>query len=104
MTTERINVKRSVVSLILGGGLALLPWLFETFPALWPSPPLDDKVQWVLGFLSLPGLVVGVVLAWGNVHTYSLPVVVAINALAYSLITYAVLRWRHNRHTRPKSP
>ena len=89
-------MKRVVVSLILGGGLALLPWLFETFPVLWPSPPLDEKVQWALGFLSLPGLIMGIVLAGGNIHTYSPSVVFGTNVLAYTVIVYLMLRWQHN--------
>ena len=100
MTAKQISVKRSVVSLIIGSGLALLPFLFETFPVLWPSPPLDEAVQMALGFLSLPGLIVGAALAGGNVHTYSLSVVVAVNLLFYTLIAYTALRWRHNRHRR----
>ena len=100
MMAEQISVKRSVASLIMGGGFALLPLLFQSIPALWPPPPLDGAVQLALGFLSLPGLIVGVILAGGNAHTYSLSAVVAVNALVYSLIAYAGLRWRHNRHQR----
>src|SRR5882724_5050301 len=97
MTIRRINVKRSVVSLLLGSGFALLPVLFETFPVLLPSSPFGQTIQQAFGFLSLPGLIVAVVLAGGSVHTYSLPVVIVMNVLVYSLIVYIVLRWGHNR-------
>jgi hypothetical protein len=101
MALDRSFVKRAVMSLIIGCGLGLLPLLFETFQALWPPPPLDNAVQLALGFLSFPGLMAGIVLA-GNVHTYSIVVVVAVNIVAYSLIAFAVLRWRHNRHSRAR--
>ncbi len=97
MLLERVSVKRSVVSLTLGGGFALLPCL----PVLRPSTSFDT-VQPAFGFLSLPGIIVAVVLVRGRVHDYSLPVVIVVNVLVYTLISYAVLRWLYNRRARHK--
>jgi|SRR5580700_9412153 len=100
MAVKPINVERTVVALLLGGGLALLPFLFYTFPALQPSPPLDAVLQQAFGFLSLPGLIVGIIFAGGYVHEVSFSIVSAANVVVYSLIAYGLLRWRHNRHER----
>jgi hypothetical protein len=98
----RINLKRFFLSLVLGGPVALVPLLFERFPVLWPSPPLDELVQRTLGFLSLPGPVVSV-LAAGNVHTYLLAFAVTVNVLAYTIFAYALLSWLHERKALSKS-
>ena len=95
MLGERINVKISVLSLTVGGAFALLPVL----PVLLPSAPFDS-VQPLFGFLSLPGLIVAVVLVGGRVHDYSLPVVIAVNVLVYSLTVYVGLRWWRKHHAR----
>jgi hypothetical protein len=97
MAVKLIDAKRGVRSLLLGGGFALLPCLFDTFPVLWPSRPLDTILQQAFGFLSLPGLVVGLIFAGGNVHDYSLFVVSAANVFVYSLVVYRTLQWKHNR-------
>jgi ABC-type iron transport system FetAB permease component len=78
----------------------MLPFLFDTFPALWPSPPLDAALQQAFGFLSLPGFIVGLIFAGGYVHEVSFSVVAATNVVVYSLIAYGLFRWRHNRHER----
>jgi hypothetical protein len=100
MGMNRNNLRRAGISLVFGGSLGFLPFLFDTFPSLWPSAPLDTKVQLVLGFLSLPGIIIGLVFAAGNVHGISEQVMVAGNVVAYSLVAYWFLKLRSNRQTK----
>ena len=67
--------------------MASLPLVFERLPI---QPPIDEYIQPGVGFLMLPGLVLGVVLAGGNVHTYSLGVVEVANFFFYAALTYFV--------------
>jgi ABC-type iron transport system FetAB permease component len=73
MAAQPVNVERTVVSLILGGSLAIPPFQSDTFPALWPLPPLDTALQLAFGFLSLPGLIVGIIFAGGTYTTAPFP-------------------------------
>ena len=62
-----------------------MPWLVSKlgYEALAP-----------VNFVMLPGGIVALILNGGNVHTYSLTIVVAANVILYAVGTYLVLRAR----------
>ena len=103
MAVERIIVLRGLISLMFGGALAFLPFLFQTLPDSWLPQPLDQAVSVALGLLCLPGLVIARILAGGSMHGVSLHAMVASNVLVYSLIANALLRRRCSRFTPSKA-
>ena len=75
------------LGLIVGGAVTSLPWLVSkmNIEALWP-----------VNLLLTPGTVVAVVLS-GNVHDYSMTLVLAVNVAIYALLTYVFLRARREK-------
>jgi hypothetical protein len=70
-----------VVGLVVGCAITALPWLARNHETLWP-----------INFLELPGAIVAVLLAGGNIHNYSFTVLLLANIVFYAGITYLCLR------------
>ena len=79
------TIRRWIFGFLAGGAITALPWIVSKlgYEALWP-----------VNFVMLPGGIVALILNGGNVHTYSLKVVIAANVILYSAGTYLVLRAR----------
>ena len=82
-----ISAKRTIGAVGVATAMSSLPFVFERLPI---QPSLDAYIQPCVGFLMLPGLILSVILAGGNVHTYSLGVVEVTNFCFYGLVTYFV--------------
>ena len=75
------RLRHMVISLITGGSITSLPWLARNHEELWP-----------INLLDLPGGIVAVMLAGGNIHTYSLTVLLVGNVAFYAGVVYFCLR------------
>ncbi|HSS97997.1 MAG TPA: hypothetical protein VLK33_13245 [Terriglobales bacterium] len=82
-------VKRLGAAMAIGLLISALPWFLQNYTVLAP-----------LQLLMIPGAFIAVALA-GNVHAYSLTVVVFANMVLYALPVYFFLRHREKARTRP---
>jgi hypothetical protein len=84
-----VQRKRGCVALLLGFGLSLLPEVlshFVTSNANW----VDLLFQW-MGAIDLPGLLVAIPLAGGNIHGGNLLVITFVSGLFYTVFFYLFL-------------
>lgn len=79
------NLRRWLISFAVGGAITSLPWLVSKLDVDW---------LWPINFAWLLGSVVALIFSAGNVHTYSLPVLLIANVVLIATITYFVLRSR----------
>jgi hypothetical protein len=77
------RLKYMVMGLLAGCVITSLPWLARNHEGLWP-----------INFLDLPGAIVAVLLARGNVHNYNFTVLLVTNVGFYAGVTYLCLRPR----------
>lgn len=70
---------------MVGGAVTTLRWL---------ASKLDYEALWPVNFVMIPGGIVALILSGGNVHTYSLTVLITANVILYATATYLVLRAR----------
>ena len=75
---------RLSVAFLVGGGITSLPWL---------ASKINAEVLWPVALLWMPGTIVALVLS-GNVHDYSMTVLVAANVIFYASVTYLFLRMK----------
>jgi len=76
-------VKRIVLGLSVGAVITSVPWLVNK---------LDYEALWPVNMLDTPGFIVALVFSGGNVHTYSMPLVISANVLSYALAVFVWLR------------
>ena len=91
----RLDMKRLATSVAIAGALDVFPALafLDVDIDIVPGPPLGEIISYATGFLSLPGIVVGLIADGGNVHTISPAVIVAANFAVYAFVAYKVLGW-----------
>jgi|SRR5580658_5374963 hypothetical protein len=80
---------RGCVALLLGFGLSLLPGVLShviTSNANW----VELLFQW-MGAIDLPGLLVAIPLAGGNIHGGNLLVITFVSGLFYTVLFYLFL-------------
>jgi hypothetical protein len=100
-----VQRKRGCVALLLGFGLSLLPEVL--------SHVITSNANWVdllfqsMGAIDLPGLLVAIPLAGGNVHGGNLLVITFVSGLFYTVLLYLflslVVRFRTTR-SKPVTP
>src|SRR5262245_52160521 len=95
-----VPLKRAIASFVVGALIASLPFVFERLVTQLPG---DGYLQSGLGFLMLPGLILGVIVSGGNVHTYSLSIVEVSNFLFYGALTYVALGKLSPRGIKPSA-
>jgi hypothetical protein len=78
---------RLSVALMVGSAVTSLPWL---------ASKINAEVLWPTAFLWTPGTMVALVLS-GNVHDYSMTVLVAVNVIFYASVTYLFLHVKNHR-------
>jgi hypothetical protein len=78
-------MRRLIVGIIAGFAITSLPWLARNHESLR-----------FINFLDLPGGIIAVLLAGGNVHNYSLAVLLAANVGFYASVKYLCRRPRKN--------
>ncbi len=84
-----VQRKRGCVALLLGLGLSLLPEVLShviTSNANW----VDLLFHW-MGAIDLPGLLVAIPLAGGNIHGGNLLVITLVSGLFYTVLFYLFL-------------
>jgi len=69
--------------LIVGGAVTSLPWL---------ASQLNRDDFWPVNLFLAPGMVVCLVMSAGNVHDYSLAVVLIANIFLYAVATFLALK------------
>jgi hypothetical protein len=74
-------MKRLIVGLIAGCAITSLPWLARNHEGLR-----------IINFVDLPGGIVAVLFSGGNIHNYSLTVLLVANVAFYAWVTYLCLR------------
>jgi hypothetical protein len=94
-----VQRKRGCVALLLGFCLSFLPQVLShviTSNANW----VDLLFQW-MGAIDLPGLLVAIPLAGGNIHGGNLLVITIVSGLFYTVLFYLflslVMRFRPTR-------
>jgi len=93
------RAKRVTVSLLVGGGAAVVEWMFVfNFVPLGPGA-LGDALRLAVTILAAPGLIAAVAVA-ANAHTYSPAVVIGASLAFYALLTYGILAIRERRRSR----
>jgi hypothetical protein len=81
-------IKHLTTALLIGSAVSSLPWLLRGHGAFAFTE-----------LLLIPGLIFAVVLAGGNVHTYSLTVTFVASAGFYALLAYFYLRYHARNRT-----
>lgn len=76
-------IRRIALGLLVGGVITSVPWLVNK---------LDIEALSLVNSLDMPGAIVAIVLSGGNIHTYSLPVLLSANVLCYALAVFVWLR------------
>jgi hypothetical protein len=76
---------RLIVGIMAGCAITSLPWLARNHESLR-----------FLNFVDLPGGIIAVLLAGGNIHNYSLTVLLVANVGFYTAITHLCLRPRRH--------
>ena len=76
-------LKRIALGLLVGCVITSVPWLANKF---------DNEALWPVNFLETPGMIVALIFGGGNVHTYSLPLLLSANVLCYALAVFVWLR------------
>jgi hypothetical protein len=72
-------LKRIALGLLVGGMITSVPWLVNK---------LDIEALSLVNSLDMPGAIVAIVFSGGNIHTYSLPVLLSANVLCYALAVF----------------
>jgi hypothetical protein len=83
----RATIQRWCIGFLVGSTISSLPWLVSQ---------LDIEWLWPVNLVMIPGTVIAIASAGGNVHTYNEVVLLAANVMVYTVGTYLVLKHRHH--------